>query len=286
MISRLDADELSVAYGDTEVVHHLSLRVPDARVTAIVGANASGKSTLLRALARLLRPASGVVLLDGADIHRVPTRQVATKVGILPQSPQAPDGLSVEDLVARGRYAHQGWLRQWSKADETAVEAALAATRMEELAGRAVDSLSGGQRQRAWIAMVLAQQSEILLLDEPTTYLDMAHQTEVLDLLADLNEQTGRTVVLVLHDLNQACRYAHHLLALREGVIVAEGSPAQVVDEAMVKDVFGLDCLIIPDPVTGTPLCVPASRRGRLAISDGLSPTPPSSSRAGEGPTA
>lgn len=268
---RLAAREVSVGYDGTVVVHDLSLELPQAQVTAIVGANASGKSTLLRALARLLRPASGVVYLDGADIHRMPTRQVATKVGILPQSPQAPDGLVVEDLVARGRYAHQGWLRQWSAADEDAVEAALRATRMTDLAGRAVESLSGGQRQRAWIAMVLAQQSEILLLDEPTTYLDLAHQSEVLDLLADLNTQAGRTVVLVLHDLNQACRYAHHLIALRDGVIVASGPPTDVVDEAMVRHVFGLDCVIIPDPVTGTPLCIPVTRRTTPTLDSNLS---------------
>lgn len=260
-MARLDARSLSVGYDGTEVVHQLSLEVPVAKVTAIVGPNASGKSTLLRALARLLRPASGVVCLDGADIHRLPARQVATRVGILPQAPQAPDGLVVEDLVARGRYAYQGWLRQWSRADARAVEQALAVTGMTELAGRAVDALSGGQRQRAWIAMALAQETEILLLDEPTTYLDLAHQCEVLELLADLNEQAGRTVVLVLHDINQACRYAHHLVALRDGVIVAQGPPSKVVNRAVVKDVFDMDCVIIPDPVTGTPLCVPATRR-------------------------
>jgi iron complex transport system ATP-binding protein len=261
-VPTLDAKDLSVAYDGTEVIHSLSLELAEGKVTAIVGANASGKSTLLRAMARLLRPSAGLVFLDGADIHRLPTRQVATKVGLLPQSPLAPDGLVVEDLVARGRYPHQGWLRQWSEADEEAVESALRATRMAELAGRTVDSLSGGQRQRAWIAMALAQQSDILLLDEPTTYLDIAHQCEVLDLLADLNAQAGRTVVLVLHDINQACRYAHNIVALSEGVIVASGTPAEVVNEAMIRTVFGLQCVIIPDPVSGTPLCVPATRHG------------------------
>jgi iron complex transport system ATP-binding protein len=258
---KLYAQGLSVAYDDTEVIHELSLELAEGRITAIVGANASGKSTLLRAMARLLRVSAGTVFLDGADIHRLPTRQVAIKVGILPQSPIAPDGLVVEDLVARGRYPHQGWLRQWSAEDEEAVEGALAATRMTELAGRAVDSLSGGQRQRAWIAMALAQQSQILLLDEPTTYLDIAHQCEVLDLLADLNRLAGRTVVLVLHDINQACRYAHHIVALREGIIVSSGTPEFVVTESMMKKVFDLDCVIIPDPVSGTPLSVPATRR-------------------------
>lgn len=255
---------MRLAYDHTEVVHDLTLEVPDGQITAIIGANASGKSTLLRALARLMRPASGVVYLDGEDIHHQPTRQVAHRVAILPQSPSAPDGLLVEDLVARGRYPHQGWLRQWSRADEAAVDQALRATNMIEHAARPVDTLSGGQRQRAWIAMALAQQSDILLLDEPTTFLDLAHQCEVLDLLAELNATTGATIVLVLHDLNQACRYAHHLVALKHGVIHSAGPPEQVVTSDMVRDVLGIGCVIIADPITGTPLCVPARRSARL----------------------
>jgi iron complex transport system ATP-binding protein len=211
--SALGGDRLYLAYEAREVVHDLTIRIPTGRITVIVGANACGKSTLLRALARLLKPRSGTVYLDGTDIHRLPTKEIATKVGILPQSPTAPEGLTVADLVARGRYPHQRWFQQWSREDEAAVDEAMRLTRLEALAGRPVDELSGGQRQRAWIAMALAQGTSTLLLDEPTTYLDMAHQVEVLDLLADLNTRRGRTVVLVLHDLNQACRYAHHLVA-------------------------------------------------------------------------
>jgi len=257
----LRAERLHLAYDRVDVVRDLDLAIPPGRVTVIVGANACGKSTLLRALARLLAPRGGTVSLDGRQIARLPTREVATRLGILPQAPIAPEGLTVGDLVARGRHPHQRWFRQWSAEDEAAVRAALAATGTADLADRPVDELSGGQRQRAWIAMALAQGTEILLLDEPTTYLDMAHQVEVLDLLADLNATEGRTVVLVLHDLNQACRYAHHLVAMAGGRIVAEGPPADVVTEDLVRQVFGLDTRIIPDPVAGTPLVIPVGRR-------------------------
>jgi iron complex transport system ATP-binding protein len=226
-----------------------------------VGANASGKSTLLRGLARLLRPAGGAVHLDGRDLHRLPTKEVARRIGLLPQSPVTPDGVTVADLVARGRHPHQRWFSQWSSADEAAITAALHATRCTDLARRPVDELSGGQRQRVWIAMALAQDTPILLLDEPTTYLDLAHQVEVLELLAELNETRGRTMVLVLHDLNQACRYGHHLVAMRDGRIVAEGPPGYVVTERMVHDVFGLATTILTDPVAGTPLVVPIGMR-------------------------
>ena len=234
--SRLVADDLSLAYDQHEVTSHLSVAIPPGRITVIVGPNACGKSTLLRALARLLKPKRGTVLLDGTSIHRLPTREVATQVGILPQSPVAPDGITVADLVGRGRYPHQGWIRRWTVADEKAVQAALAATGTDDLAARLVDELSGGQRQRVWIAMTLAQGTGLLLLDEPTTYLDLAHQVEVLDLLVDLSQREGRTIVLVLHDLNHACRYAHHLIAMRDGAIVAEGSPDDIVSPALVTD--------------------------------------------------
>ena len=202
--------------------------------------------------------------LDGADIHRLPTKVVATRVAILPQSPAAPEGITVADLVARGRFPHQTWLRQWSAADEEAVAAAMAATETLDLAARPVDELSGGQRQRVWIALALAQDSPILLLDEPTTFLDLAHQVEILDLLADLNQRDGRTVVLVLHDLNQACRYSHHLVAMREGAIVAEGHPREVVTAELVEAVFGLRCQVQPDPVSDTPMVIPIGRHLRL----------------------
>lgn len=260
MTHRLQADALTLRYEQRTISSNLSLSIPDGAFTVIVGPNACGKSTLLRALARLLAPAAGQVLLDQRPIGEFPAREVARQLGLLPQSASAPDGITVADLVARGRYPHQSFLRQWSKTDEQAVQQAMAATGVAELAERPLNELSGGQRQRVWIAMVLAQQTPILLLDEPTTYLDIAHQIELLDLLADLNRQ-GRTVVAVLHDLNQACRYATHLVAMKDGAIVASGTPAQIFTEALVEQVFGLASMIIDDPVTGTPLLVPRLRR-------------------------
>ena len=258
---RLAAEGVTLAYDQVEVVRDLSVAVPTGRVTCVVGANACGKSTLLRALARLLCPREGRVVLDGTDIQRMSTREVATRLGILPQAPTAPDGITVADLVARGRYPHQKWFQQWGREDERVVTEAMVATGTLDLATRPVDELSGGQRQRVWIAMALAQGTDLMLLDEPTTYLDMAHQVEVLDLLADLNESEGRTVVLVLHDLNQAARYSDHLVAMKDGRVVAEGPPAEVVTEELVREVFGLDCRVVPDPVTATPMVVPARRR-------------------------
>jgi iron complex transport system ATP-binding protein len=265
---RLRAEAVSLAYADgPTVIDALDLTVPDGRVTCIVGPNACGKSTLLRALARLLEPTGGRVLLDGQVIHRRPTKEVARSLGLLPQAPTAPAGLTVEDLVGRGRFPHQGFFRSWSDADEHAVEAALHLTETAGLRYRPVDELSGGQRQRVWIAMALAQQTPILLLDEPTTYLDVAHQLEVLDLLRELNEQQGRTIVMVLHDLNEAARYSDHLVALRDGRVVAEGRPADVVTPETVRAVFGIHCRVIDDPVTGTPLVVPVGRpRTRVTV--------------------
>ncbi|MGP3966611.1 ABC transporter ATP-binding protein [Streptomyces sp. 6N223] len=256
----LRAGGLRLAYGDRVVAEDLDLAVPPGRITAIVGANACGKSTLLRALARLLAPKRGVIHLDGRALHAIPTRELARRLGILPQAPVAPEGLTVIDLVSRGRSPHQTWWRQWSRADEEAVHAALAATGMTELAARTVDELSGGQRQRAWIAMAVAQGTPVLLLDEPTTYLDLAHQIDVLDLITDLNRKERRTVVMVLHDLNQACRYADHIVAMKAGQVVAEGTPDEVITEETVDEVFGLRCRIGPDPVSGTPMVVPISR--------------------------
>ncbi|GGV17690.1 cobalamin/Fe3+-siderophore ABC transporter ATP-binding protein [Kitasatospora herbaricolor] len=256
---RLEARGLTLAYEARTVVEGLDLTVPDGRVTVIVGPNACGKSTLLRALGRLLKPARGAVLLDGAELARIPTRQIARRIGLLPQSPVAPEGISVADLVSRGRQPHQSWWQQWSAEDEEAVTEALLRTSTTELADRSVDELSGGQRQRAWIAMALAQGTDILLLDEPTTFLDIAHQVEVLDLVRRLNVEKGRTVVAVLHDLNQAARYADHLVAMRGGRIVAQGPPTEIVTAELVREVFGLDSVVVPDPVTGTPLVVPGA---------------------------
>ncbi|AUG79144.1 iron complex transport system ATP-binding protein [Kitasatospora sp. MMS16-BH015] len=255
----LEARGLTLAYESRTVVEGLDLAVPDGQVTVIVGPNACGKSTLLRALGRLLKPVAGSVLLDGAELARTPTREVARRLGLLPQSPTAPEGITVADLVARGRQPHQSWWRQWSAEDEAAVTEALARTATTELAERGVDELSGGQRQRVWIAMALAQNTDILLLDEPTTFLDLAHQVEVLDLVRRLNRERGRTVVAVLHDLNQAARYADHLVALKAGRVVAQGRPGEVVTAELVRDVFGLESVVVPDPVTGTPLVVPAA---------------------------
>ncbi|MDP2711504.1 MAG: ABC transporter ATP-binding protein [Solirubrobacteraceae bacterium] len=275
----LQTAAVTLAYDERVVVHELDLVIPQGMVTAVVGANGCGKSTLLRALARLMRPRGGSVLLDGASIATLPSREIAKRLGILPQSPLAPDGLAVEDLVGRGRYPHQTLFRHWSAEDEAAVESALAATGTSELRARPLDELSGGQRQRAWIAMTLAQETEILLLDEPTTFLDLTHQIEVLDLLDDLVDAHGRTVVMVLHDLNQACRYADHIVAMRDGRIHAAGAPGDVVDAALVQDVFGLQARVIDDPVTGTPLCLPTGRRAdatnrRRARSTGPDPRP------------
>jgi iron complex transport system ATP-binding protein len=258
--SRLSADGLTLGYAEAPVVRDLDLRVPDGRVTVVVGANACGKSTLLRGMARLLRPRAGAVLLDGEEIHRRPTRQVARVLGLLPQDPVAPEGVTVTDLVGRGRHPHHGLLRRWTDADDEAVAEALTLTDTLDLAHRVVDELSGGQRQRVWIAMALAQGTDLLLLDEPTTYLDVAHQVEMLDLLAELNARRGTTIVMVLHDLNLAARYADHLVALRHGTVVAEGPPRAVVTEDIVRDVFGLDCRVIDDPVSHTPLVVPVGR--------------------------
>lgn len=258
MVSRLEADAVDLAYDRRLVVEGLSLSVPDGRITAIVGPNACGKSTLLRAMARLLRPREGMVALDGRNIHDLPTREVARRLGLLPQSPVAPAGIRVMDLVSRGRTPYQGLFRQLSEQDRTAVEEAMAATGTLHLADRMVDELSGGQRQRVWIAMVLAQQTELLLLDEPTTFLDIAHQIEVLDMVARLNRDWGRTIVIVLHDLNLACRYAHHLVAMRDGSVVSSGTPDQVITEDLVSEVFGVEALVMPDPVTGAPMVIPA----------------------------
>jgi ABC-type cobalamin/Fe3+-siderophores transport system ATPase subunit len=260
-MTRLRGEGLTLAYDDRTVVDGLDVVIPDGSFTVVVGPNACGKSTMLRALARMLKPREGRVVLDGEAIQSLPSKEVARRLGLLPQSSIAPDAITVADLVARGRYPHQKLLRQWSREDEAAVSAAMAATRVSDLADRAVDELSGGQRQRVWLAMALAQETPLLLLDEPTTFLDITHQIEVLDLCAELHEQQGRTLVAVLHDLNHACRYATHLIAMADGTIVAEGDPQQIVDADLVERVFGLRCRVVEDPETGTPLVVPAARR-------------------------
>lgn len=264
---RLRARDVRLAYGDRVVVDGLDLDIVDGTITAVIGPNGCGKSTVLRALGRLLRPKGGNVLLDGKQIHRMSTKEVARTLGLLPQSPVAPEGLNVGDLVARGRHPHQAWYRQWSSGDEAVVADALDLTGIADLAERPVDELSGGQRQRVWLSMALAQGTDLLLLDEPTTYLDLSHQVDVLDLVGRLHDESGRTVVMVLHDLNLAARYADRLVAMKDGAIVAEGAPGEVLTEELLADVFDLEARVIPDPVVGTPLVVPAG--GRAAAGRG-----------------
>jgi ABC-type cobalamin/Fe3+-siderophores transport system ATPase subunit len=260
----LSAKNLTVGYDKKTISEHLDLDVPDGRFTAIIGPNACGKSTLLRALSRLLKPTRGEVLLDGRDINSRPAREVARRLGLLPQTSIAPDGITVAELVARGRFPHQKLIRQWTATDEAAVVAAMAATGVTDLSGELVDTLSGGQRQRVWVAMVLAQQTPIVLLDEPTTFLDIAHQIELLELCVRLNREQGTTMVAVLHDLNQASRYADHIVVMKAGRIVEQGDPRTVVTAELIEEVFGLGCRIIDDPETGTPLVIPRSSIVRL----------------------
>lgn len=261
-MSILQAQNLTLSYETSVILDTLNLETPSGEVTALIGPNGCGKSTLLRGLARLLKPKGGAVLLDGAAIHSLPTRELAKQLSILPQSPTAPEGITIRELVSQGRYPHQGWLQQWSDADESALKKALTLTGLLPLADRMVDTLSGGQRQRAWIAMTLAQETSTLLLDEPTTYLDLAHQIEVLELLAQLNTLEGRTVIMVLHDLNHAARYAQHLVALAGGQVIAQGRPEAVITEEVIRQVFQVESVVIPHPVLGTPLCLPLSRVG------------------------
>ncbi|WP_447555456.1 ABC transporter ATP-binding protein [Vreelandella sp. EE22] len=260
--STLMADGLSAGYGERRVLEDVSVAVQAGHITAIVGANACGKSTLLRVLSRLITPRNGRVMLDGRAIHQLPSRQLACELGFLPQSPIAPEGISVLDLVSRGRHPHLGLFKRWSAADEAAVVEALTATQLSELATRPVDELSGGQRQRVWIAMALAQQTRVLLLDEPTTFLDINHQVEVLDLLTDLNQTHGTTIVMVLHELNLAARYADTLIAMANGRVSVAGPPETVLTETMVHEVFGLESRVIDDPVTGKPMMIPLGRHG------------------------
>ncbi|MEU5995990.1 ABC transporter ATP-binding protein [Spirillospora sp. NPDC047418] len=257
--SRLHVDAATLGYDKRVISEGLSVSIPDRSFTVIVGPNACGKSTLLRGLSRLLSPSAGRVVLDGADIQSYKTKEVARRIGLLPQTSIAPDGITVADLVARGRYPYQGFIRQWTEDDEQAVLSAMDAAAVTGLSGRLVDELSGGQRQRVWVAMALAQHTDVLLLDEPTTFLDITHQIELLELFTDLN-QVGHTMVAVLHDLNHAARFGTHLIAMKDGAVIAEGAPSETVTAELVEEVFGLRCLVVSDPVVGTPHVVPLGR--------------------------
>ncbi|MFS0920965.1 ABC transporter ATP-binding protein [Brevibacillus sp. 179-C 1.1 NHS] len=256
----LETQRLTLSYGERNIIEALDLNIPRGKITVFIGSNGSGKSTLLRSLARLLKPKEGAILLEGESIAKRSTKEVAKRLAILPQGPSAPEGLTILQLVKQGRYPYQNWLQQWSEEDEQMVNKALAATQLTDMANRAVDSLSGGQRQRAWIAMTLAQGTETILLDEPTTYLDMSHQIEILDLLFELNQTEQRTIVMVLHDLNLACRYAHHIVAVHDQTVVAEGAPGVVLTTDLVRTVFDMDCQITKDPLYDTPMCIPYSK--------------------------
>ncbi len=282
--ARLQVRDVQLAYGDNVVVDGLDLDVLDNTVTAVIGPHGCGKSTRQRAMGRLMRTKRGHVLLDGKRIDKLPPREVAKVLGVLPQAPIAPEGLTVADLIARGRHPHQSWYRQWSSDDEAAVAEALSWTNMTEFAERTIDELSGGQRQRAWISMALAQGTDLLLLDEPTTFLDLAHQVDVLDLVERLHAEAGRTVVMVLHDLNMAARYAQRLIAMRAGKIIAQGTAYDVLTEPLLREVFELDAQVLTDPIAGTPLVVPVGRRGRRSTNGEvpLSTAPDASASSGD----
>lgn len=256
----LRTESLVSGYGAKTIVNNVDLEIPAGKISVIVGANACGKSTLLKTIARLIPTQSGSVILDGKRIDQIPTKELARTLGLLPQQPVAPEGIAVADLVGRGRHPHQKLFRSWTADDDLAVAQALMATGVHDLADRPVDELSGGQRQRVWIAMALAQQTEVLLLDEPTTFLDVSHQIEVLDLLTDLNHERGTTIVMVLHDINLAARYADHIFALRDGQLIAGGAPSEVITSDLMRDVFALDSLVIADPVSGSPIVLPRGR--------------------------
>lgn len=262
---RLTTSHLDIGYDDHLIVQDLNIAIPEGKITALVGANGSGKSTILKTMARLMNPSRGSVLLDGRSIHKQSTKEVAKQLAILPQNPTAPDGLTVAELVSYGRFPYQKGFGSMNKEDRSIVQWAIEATGMIEFADRPVDNLSGGQRQRAWIAMALAQETSILFLDEPTTFLDMAHQLEVLQLLQKLNTSNNRTIVMVVHDLNHASRYAHHMIAIKSGVVAGEGTPVEVITPDIMREVFNIEADIVPDPRTGVPLCLPYALAGEQA---------------------
>lgn len=263
-MNALETKSLTLAYGDRVVIENLDHYFPKGKISVLIGSNGSGKSTLLRSLARLLKPRDGSVILDGKAISTMSTKAVARKMAILPQSPECPEGLTVLQLVKQGRYPYQNWMQQWSKEDERAVKKALETTNLESFAERTVDSLSGGQRQRVWIAMILAQETDTILLDEPTTYLDLSHQIDILDLLYELNRNEGRTIIMVLHDLNLSARYADNMVVVHDKTVYAHGKPESIITPELVKKVFGIECLVMKDPIYGKPLCIPCGKGRRV----------------------
>ncbi|WP_368658228.1 ABC transporter ATP-binding protein [Metabacillus halosaccharovorans] len=259
-IHAFQAEGITAGYDNKTILHDVSISIPSNKISIIIGANGCGKSTLLKTMARLIKPTSGQVTLGGKPIHKIPPKQLARVLGLLPQSPIVPEGITVADLVGRGRFPHQTFLKGWTKKDYEAVGEAMEIMKITEFADRHIDELSGGQRQRVWIAMALAQQTDILFLDEPTTYLDITYQVEILDLLTDLNRKYGTTIVMVLHDINLSARYADHIFALHKGKLVAEGEPAEVITSTLIEDIFGLHCTVVEDPISGSPSVVPIGR--------------------------
>lgn len=257
---KLQTEQIAAGYESKKILHGIDVVIPNNQINVIIGPNACGKSTLLKTMARLIKPIAGDDILDGKSIHKIPPKKLARVLGVLPQSPIAPEGISVADLVGRGRFPHQSLLSGWSEKDYQAVEEAMDMMGITELANRHLDELSGGQRQRVWIAMALAQQTDILFLDEPTTFLDITYQVEILDLLTDLNRKYGTTIVMVLHDINLAARYADYIFALRKGELIAEGRPSEIITDELIKDIFELDCTVIEDPVSKSPMIVPRGR--------------------------
>ena len=264
-MSRLEALQIHAGYAETTILKSVDLTTPDGQVTILIGPNGCGKSTLLKTMARILPPSRGHVLLDGKDIHTLNTKSVAARLGLLPQGPIAPEGLTVRELVAQGRYPHQSLLRQWTQADEDAVNGAMATAGITDFADRSVDTLSGGQRQRCWVAMVLAQETELILLDEPTTFLDHKVQVDLMNLLTGLAHERGRTLVIVLHELSLAAAYADHLVMMKDGQIVAAGAPDDIFTAERLKHVFDLDASVLRDPATGRLVCVPFTARHRVS---------------------
>lgn len=260
-MSTLKANNLSLSYGDKKIIKNLNLKIPEGEITIFIGGNGSGKSTLLNSLARLLKPVDGNVKLNDKNINQISTKKVAKKLAFLPQSSDIPEGITVRKLVEQGRYPYQKWYQKLSEKDHKIVQQALYDTGMQKLANRDISSLSGGQRQRAWLAMILAQDTEIILLDEPTTYLDLSHQVDLLDLLFELNQRDKRTIIMVLHDLNLACRYADHIVAIKDKGVYIQGKPEDIIDENVIKEVFDLNCQIVKDPVFNTPLCIPTGKK-------------------------